>query len=196
MNSVVFLLAFLLLDKINKEDMMSNIKIFFLIGLLLCTRTVFVLPLIVYFAYLLKRESISKVLLYGTVLVVAYLMPMLPFFAMWPNEMVSQNPYLTQGGNLIPFWSIIMLCLISLLFGFKSRNFKDVMWWSAVMLAMAGFAHILWISGIYTFPKAYFGNIADISYMLFSYVFFGYIFIESGKTNTETKFGEQTVYMG
>ena len=212
-NSLVFLFYFLWLYQTIEQHPQALALPMFIGGLLLSTRTVFALPLLLFFGILLskvenvsersivenvgrgrlvrdkivenvsersKMVSLLKIVGYGVLVLVGYVLPLVPFFATWPEQMLAENPFITQGTNLIPFWVIAILAVVALGIGIGLRSYDRQLgvFYGGILLFAAGLAHLICCAATTSFTEAYINSGADISYLLFSYPFFGYVLLK------------------
>ena len=137
-------------------------------GLLFSTRTVFVLPLVVWGLYQIFTEKVPlfKIILWGVIFLLAFAATFLPFIMAYPHEFWEINPFLIQS-TLVPSVFIVIFVILAAIGSFFCRNVNDVNFFSAVLLFGIVTVHVITSACRYGFEAIIFESKADISYYLF-----------------------------
>jgi len=139
-----------------------------IIGLLLSTRNVFVIPYIVAFLYLLRSGQLcfAQVFKIGVVAVVSFALTFVPFVCNHMADFMVMNPFVIQSSFLMPLgWSLGCIAL-SVLGYFIVKNPSDVYFFSGIILFVTIVLHFVYQSLVYDFHEAFFNSRADISYFI------------------------------
>lgn len=179
-NSVLFLISlnwFLNINFKNKNQFISSAII---AGLLLSTRTIFIIPLAIYSIYYLKNKIASfKTLFIWTILIfLTFLISFLPFLIFYFEDFIQVNPFTIQSEQLLPIYYFPLLILFAIYLGYISRNKQAVIFNTGIgflITFIVYFCHTAFNEGI---ADSFFNSKADISYSLFSLPFFIYKYIE------------------
>ncbi len=167
-NAVLFLLFFTPLQNFN---LFTNKQLVFsaiIGGLIFSMRNVFILPLIVWGIYelMIKKTPIKKIILWGLIFLLTFIVTFLPFIWAYNNEFWAINPFITQS-SLVPTNWIIVFIMISIMIGFICKTFKDVQFYGTLLLF--GIVTVHFLSATYSngLARALFNSAADISYYIF-----------------------------
>lgn len=171
-NSLLFFLYFIELKKLPQ---CSNARFFGLAilgGILLSTRNVFVLPLIIWVGYVIRKQEIPLVKLFswGGCFLLSFMVTFLPFYLMDPEIALQRNPFITQGSVLLPFQYVLLFVGWAVVNSFFCKRYTDVCMQSGVLLFLTITGHVIYAlseSGI----DAYLTAGADISYYIFCFPF-------------------------
>ncbi len=152
-----------------------------LIGLMLSTRNVFVIPYIITFLYLLKCKAISikQTFFLGIVAILTFVSTFIPFIYNHIEEFKTMNPFIIQSDYLMPQYLTFICVAVSSLFVFLIRSKEDTYFYSGIALFMTisvYFVYHLLQSG---FAEAFFHSRIDISYFILSMPFLVYYFIKT-----------------
>ena len=154
-----------------------------MIGLLLSTRNVFIIPYIVLFLFVLKFRliSIKEFLQIGAVALVSFVITFLPFVMNHFDDFMKANPFVIQSSFLMPL-SYSMGC-IAISFGtfFFVKQKSDVYFYSGLILFFTILLHHLYKIGEYGFRDALMGSRADISYFILCVPFLLYYVVNIEK---------------
>lgn len=153
----------------QKELKPKNIIVLgILIGLVISTRNVFVIPFIIAFVYALKRKKINllQTAFIGLITVLTFCITFLPF--VW-NHMVDfkvMNPFIIQSSVLVPFEYTVLFILTSFVAGLFVKKTDDVYFYSGLILFGSIVTYfIYWIVRI-GLEKTFTESGADISYFI------------------------------
>jgi hypothetical protein len=154
-----------------------NLKIFNLkntiisgviIGLVISTRNVYIIPFIIAFLYSLKSNivSIKQVLLLGLFSVSTFMMTFLPFVWNHFEEFKTMNPFIVQSTFLIPFEYTLLFIGLSFVAGFLCKVVDDVYFYSSLILFISISIYLTYNIVKIGFSDSFFGSSADISYFI------------------------------
>ncbi len=145
----------------------------FILGLLLATRSIYILVLIILYLSLLWRKKISfKDLIYnGIFLTLGFVLPFIPLIAWFPHKFFVLNPFMIQSGFLIPVYYVGLFIVIAVFLSFFVRDNKDIFFYSGISLFLSILIYFLYHIFKVGFTNAYMNSIADISYFIFSVPF-------------------------
>ena len=170
-NTVLFAIYFFSLKSLKEENKISFYASALVGGLLFSTRNVFIIPLLIWGIYALRTQFRFVALLrWAIVFLFTFILTFVPVYALGPDQFFARNPFLTQGTVLLPFFWIICFLILTIGISFKVRSFRDVIFYSGVLLFLIITGHVIYAlidSGI----DAYLTAGADISYYLFCFPF-------------------------
>lgn len=171
-NTLLFALYLFNLKKLPERSGFAFYGWAVLGGILLSTRTVFVLPLIIWGMYVLIRKEISwtRIVKWGLCFIAAFVATFLPFYWMDPHTFMVLNPFITQGDVLLPFSYTVCFAGIAFIFPFFCKKYADIWFYSGLLLFLTITAYVIYAladNGVETFLT----NGADISYYLFCFPF-------------------------
>jgi hypothetical protein len=149
-------------------------------GLLLSTRSVFILPYAIFMLYELKsrRMTIKKLIITGIIMLVAIIISFLPFVINHLHDFLAMNPFLIES-SFLPFAYTICFILFSISVGLFCRNFLDVIFSCAIVLFITILIYSFYNIEKYGLHTAYLRSKIDISYFIFSAPFLIYYLIYS-----------------
>lgn len=159
-----------------------------IIGLLLSTRNVFVIPYIVAFLYLFKSGQLNfaQVFKIGVVAVITFALTFVPFVYNHLADFMVMNPFVIQSSFLMPLgWSFGCIAL-SLLGYFVVKNPADVYFFSGMILFVTIALHFVYQSLVYDFHEAFFNSRADISYFILCVPFLLYYALSQNPGRLQT----------
>jgi hypothetical protein len=149
-------------------------------GLLLATRSVFIIPYVIFIIYALRIKKIGfgSLVLYGLTGLVAFAITFLPFVVNHFNDFLAVNPFVIQSTFLVPFSYTIGFILLSVVAAFLCRSKADNFLYGGgvlfVSIAVYFFYHVAHLG----FREAYIESIVDISYFIFSAPFLLYYLLK------------------
>jgi len=159
-----------------------------LTGLLLSTRSVYVLAYIIFFlsSLLNKEDSFKKLFTFLSIALIAFIITFLPFIVYFKNDFFVMNPFIVQSSFLIPQFYTFIFILISFLFAFLVKNRIDKFFYSGLVLFTSILIYSIYNLVNYGFEMSFFDSKIDISYFIFSIPFFIMYLIESdGNKDTQ-----------
>lgn len=153
-----------------------------IIGLLISTRNVLIIPYIILSIYLLKNKiyRLSDSLKIILIIFTAFIATFLPFVVNHFQEFLEMNPFIIQSSFLMPSWLSIFCILISFLSFYFIKEKEDIFFFSGFFLfttIMIYFIYHIITDGL---NATFFGSKADISYFILCTPFFLY-YILRGK---------------
>lgn len=156
-----------------------------LIGLILSTRNVFIIPFIIAFLFSLKQEIISMktTFIIGIIAIFTFIFTFIPFVFNHFVDFTQMNPFIIQSSFLMPF-EYSFLC-VSLSFGtlFIIKNQNDVYFYSGLILFLSIVLHYVYQIKENNFNKAFYNSYADISYFILCIPFLVFYVIENENRN-------------
>jgi hypothetical protein len=176
-NGVLILFSMVYTFKsIENKSKINSISIGVIIGLLLSTRNVYVIPYIITFLFLLKNASISitKIIQIGIITLITFTLTFIPFIINHFEEFRKMNPFIIQSGYLMPFSYTLFCIALSFLTPFITKNKNDVYFFSGMVLFITILLHFTFKINQYNFDAAFFQSRADISYFILCVPFFLY----------------------
>ncbi len=168
-----FFVVITLLFFLNKYRPFLRYLVSFILGLLLATRSVYILVLIILYLSLLWQKKISfKELIYnGIFLTLGFALPFIPLIAWFPHKFFVLNPFMIQSGFLIPVYYIGFFIVIAVILSFFVKDNKDIFYYSGISLFLSILIYFFYHIFKVGFINAYINSIADISYFILSVPF-------------------------
>jgi hypothetical protein len=174
--SIVYL--FKSLENNKRHYLLSNGII---IGLLLSTRNVFVIPYIVAFLFALKYQfvSIKDTLQIGLIAFILFILTFVPFVYNHLEDFKVMNPFKIQSSSLMP----LEYCLACIALSFGTilivKQKSDVYFYSGLILFVTIVFYYVYLIKEYNFEDAFFNSQADISYFILCIPFILYYMVEN-----------------
>lgn len=167
---IVFSMLYFFKTIENKLKAKNLLLLGILIGLLLSTRNVFVIPFIVLFLYALKLNliSIKNTIYIGLIVIVTFCLTFLPFIYNHFEEFKKINPFIIQSTYLMPFSYTVFCVVLSFISFLVVKNKNDVFFYSGIILFITVIIHYIHLIGVSSFNEAFFESRADISYFILS----------------------------
>ena len=175
LNAALILLSLILL--LETAEKRLKIPIFVhgvIIGLLLSTRNVFVIPYIIVIVYLWRRNQLTflQLLKLGSVSFTAFALTFVPFVVGHAAEFMQVNPFVIQSEALMPLPMSLGCIMASVAIPFFLKDRDDVILWSGLALLLTIIAYFTYQAITKSWQNAFFGSAADISYLLLCVPFF------------------------
>lgn len=164
---VVILLNQVLFANPNNRFQFYGLAI--LTGLMLSTRSVYIVPYIIFFlpSIINKEVSLKKTTLFITVAFLAFTASFLPFIYFFPNDFYMMNPFIIQSSFLVPKTYTFIFIMLSIVFAFFVKNNADKYFYSGISLfiiiAIYSGYHLISVG----YNAAYINSDLDISYFIF-----------------------------
>lgn len=139
-----------------------------LIGLVLSTRNVFVIPFIIAFVYAMKSKKITlkETLLIGIATVIAFGITFVPFIWNHFDAFLTMNPFIIQSSFLMPFKFTLFFIFTAFIAGLYCKTENEVYLYSGIVLfCTIAFYFIYWIY-LLGYQKTFVDSFADISYFI------------------------------
>ncbi len=181
-NSVIILALIIWFSAINKSHNLSLFLNAFVAGLLLSTRSVFIIPYIIVFLYALRKKEISpgRLIIYGIIAIFAFVLTFIPFILNHFEDFMKINPFVIQSTFFIPFSYNIGFMLLAAGSSFLCKNTIDVYFYCGVTLFVSISIYFVYHIIAIGFTTSYFDSFVDISYFIFSAPFLIYYLIKTG----------------
>jgi len=182
--SLFILLALKLFQNTNKNSYDNKfILSAVLSGLLLSTRSVFILAYIVFFISALKNRemTVKSLLIYASISGAVFLFTFLPFIVFFKSDFFIMNPFIIQSSSLIPKTYILLFILMGIASSFYIKNDLDKFFYSGLSLFTSIAIYFVYHIINSGFQEAYFKSGVDISYFLFCLPFLFYYIMRINK---------------
>lgn len=150
-----------------------------IIGLLLSTRNVFVIPYIVVFLFALKdnRIKILETVYVGILSVIVFALTFIPFVWNHLSDFMTMNPFIIQSGYLMPTEYSLFCVLISFGSFWLCKEKNDVYFFSGLLLFFPIVLHYFYQILLHGFVETFFNSRADISFFILCIPFFVYYLV-------------------
>lgn len=183
LNATLVLIVLYLFLKIEHFSIKTMTIIGILIGLVLSTRNVFIIPFIIGFIYSLKfkKITIKQTIYLGLITLSTFIITFMPFVWGHFEDFKISNPFIIQSSFLIPFRYTLLFISFSFFAGYFSKTKNDVYFFSALTLFISICFYILYWIIETSLQKTIFESGSDISYFILCVPFclFSLIQIES-----------------
>lgn len=164
------MVIFVLYHHINMQnyDKKNIIITGVLIGLVISTRNVLVIPFIITFVFQLKKRFIKpiQILFIGMVAGTTFIISFLPFVYNHIDDFQIMNPFIIQSTALVPFQYTMLFLFFAFISGLVCRSINDVFCYSGLVLFVSIFIYFLYHFSLVGFQKTFFDSFADISYFI------------------------------
>lgn len=176
---ILFLMDYFL--RVPQNNTLKIVVFSLLAGLLLSTRSVYIIVYIVFFiSGLINKEYKFKHLLFiGLIALSGFILTFLPLLIFFKNDFFVMNPFTIQSSFLVPQIYVLAFIIITIILTFTVRNNADKFFISGISL----FFSIL-IYACYSVYKClstghFYENCVDISYFIFCVPFFTFYLTSS-----------------
>ncbi len=178
-NSVLILFSMVYILEQQEFNTKNSVVSGILVGLLLSTRNVFIIPYIITFLYLLRinKINIKQLTLIGIISITAYVVTFLPFIIGHYNDFLVMNPFIIQSSFFIPPAYTLGFILIAIVVSFFCKRNEDVYFFSSLSLFVSILIYFMYHVIHSGFYSSYFESIVDISYFIFCIPFLMYFTI-------------------
>ncbi|NEN22022.1 hypothetical protein G3O08_00700 [Cryomorpha ignava] len=169
--SFTTLLLFVLMAFLNLER--SQTTRFYILailtGILLSTRSVYILAYFIFFISSLTNREITfkRLFLFLSIAVLAFGASFLPFIIFFKDEFAMMNPFIIQSSFLVPTFYTAIFMLISIVLAFFVKNKIDKLFYSGLSLFIAIFIYSVYHIVNFGYEKSYMNSNVDISYFIF-----------------------------
>lgn len=172
--SILVLLA--LNEFINFENK-NNLKFYILailIGFMLSTRSIYILPYIVFFLSSLINKIIpfKNLVLFLFIALISFATTFVPFLIYFYDDFFVMNPFIIQSSFLIPKYYTLIFMFMAIGLAFLVKNKNDNFFFSGLILFIAILIYAIYHLVISGYEVAYLGSKIDISYFIFCIPFF------------------------
>lgn len=166
------LMAFEQIPKTKFDRKLRNNAV--LCGLLLSTRSVFIVGYILYYLSSLERGNYLVYLKYYLLAFTSFVAPLAAVYLIWPNIFLQINPFLVQSEFLLPSWIIYLYLIMCVVIALVLRWAKDLSFYTGWMLfglVMLYFGYHIDNEGL---EETFFDSRGDLSYFIFCVPFLLY----------------------
>lgn len=165
-------LTLLVLHEFSKLDTQNFRKftgIAILTGLLLSTRSVYILPYIIFFLSSLVRREIAfrRFVLFTSIAIAAFVASFIPILWGYNDEFFTMNPFIIQSSFLVPELYTLFFILISVMLSLFVKSNKDKFFYSGLSLFIAIMIYSIYHVSTIGFQESFFESRVDISYFIF-----------------------------
>ncbi|PKP24855.1 MAG: hypothetical protein CVU03_10665 [Bacteroidetes bacterium HGW-Bacteroidetes-2] len=184
---IVFSLIYILKQKMFSTKKIIGIGV--LIGLLLSTRNVFIIPYIIAFLFIwrTKRIRFKQLILLGFISLIVFIITFLPFVLGHFEDFKIINPFLIQSSFLIPFGYTVFFIVLAIFLSLLCKKNADVYFYSGITLFISISIYFLYHSKHSGFYTTYFESAGDISYFILCTPFLLYFILTGLNQNAESK---------
>ena len=168
--------ALLVLNEFINLDNKNNLKFYglaILTGLMLSTRSVYILPYIIFFLSSLINNEITfkRLFLFLLVALIAFTSTFIPFVYFFPSDFFKMNSFIIQSSFLVPKFYILIFIAISVLLSFWVKNKTDKLFYSGFSLFIAILIYSIYHVVNYGIEVSFFKSKIDISYYILCLLF-------------------------
>lgn len=180
--------ALLVLSEFKNLDKKSILKFYgiaILTGFMLSTRSVYILPYIIFFLSSLvnKEITLKRFLIFVSLASLAFFSTFIPFIWVFESDFFTMNPFIIQSSFLIPKFYTLLFIFISILLTFLVKNKTDKFFYSGFSLFISILIYSIYHIVKYGFEISFFNSKVDISYFIFCIPFFvKYLMLNKNKT--------------
>ncbi len=163
--ALLVLNAFIYLDK---KDKIKFYVLAVLTGFMLSTRSVYVLPYIVFFLSSLihKEVALKRMFLFIFIAFLSFLSTFLPLVWVFYDDFFTMNPFIIQSSFLVPKFYIIFFVLIAVLLSLLVKNKNDKFFYSGISLFIAILIYSFYHIANHGLEVALIDSKIDISYFI------------------------------
>lgn len=190
------ILVLLVLNEFIHFDNKKILKFYglaLLTGLMLSTRSVYILPYIIFFLSSLINNEITfkKLFLFLLIALIAFISTFIPFIYFFYSDFFIMNPFIIQSSFLVPKFYTLIFIVISILFAFLVKTKTDKFFYSGLSLFIAILIYAIYHLFNYGYEESYINSKIDISYFIFCIPFLIKYLMENNDkdekiTNTNT----------
>lgn len=158
------------------------------IGLLLSTRNVFVIPYIVAFLYLLKFNKINfwQIVQIGVIAGCIFVLTFIPFIINHFRDFMQMNPFVIQSDYLMPKYLSITCILLTFPVYFLLKSRKDVIFYGNLMLFFTILVYFIYQTTRHGLSKAILDSKIDVSYFILGMPFLLFYLIQNLENESGT----------
>lgn len=185
--SFTTILLFVLIGFINlKSSQKTRFYILaILTGLLLSTRSVYIMVYFVFFISSLTNREITfkRLFIFLLIAALAFISSFIPFIIFFKDEFLTMNPFIIQSSFLVPTIYTVIFILISIALAFFVRSKSDKFFYSGLSLFIAIFIYSIYHLVNFGYQESYINSNVDISYFIFCMPFLIMYLLESEDHN-------------
>lgn len=167
--SVFALLALHLFATLKDKKSATFYLIAILTGVMLSTRSVFILTYIIFFVsnFIKKEWAFKRLFVFVLIAMLSFFATFLPFVLFYENDFFTMNPFIIQSSFLIPKIYTILFMMMALLFSFIVKNTLDKYFYSGLTLFLAILIYSIYHIVLEGVEVAYMNSKIDLSYFIF-----------------------------
>lgn len=186
LNSTLVLFVLFYYLNIEKLEPKTILIAGFLMGLVISTRNVLVIPLIIAFVYQLKKQLIkpSQLLLLGIVTASTFCATFLPFVYNHIEAFRTINPFIIQSTALVPFQYTLLFLFFAFISGLFCKSNYEIYFYSGLVLFVSINIYFTYHISLVGFQKTFFESEADISYFILCVPFCLFDILSTKNNNT------------
>lgn len=156
-----------------------------LTGLLLSTRSVYIMVYFIFFISSLTNREITfkRLFIFLSIAVLAFAFSFIPFIVFFKDEFFKMNPFIVQSSFLIPSFYTVIFILISILLAFLVKTKIDKYFYSGLSLFIAILIYSIYHLVNFGYEESYIHSNVDISYFIFCIPFLVLYLLESEAQN-------------
>ncbi len=162
----------LVLNEFISLDNKNNLKFYgiaVLTGLILSTRSVYILPYIIFFLSSLinKEVAFERLFFFVSFASLAFLSTFIPFIWVFQIDFFTMNPFIIQSSFLVPKFYTLLFILISIILALLVKNKTDKFFYSGISLFVSILIYSIYYIVNYGIESSFFSSKIDISYFIF-----------------------------
>jgi len=159
---------------LNNKNTLKFYGLALLTGLMLSTRSVYILPyMIIFLSSLINKEiTFKKLFFFLSIALIAFISTFLPFMYFFSSDFFTMNPFIIQSSFLVPKYYTFIFILISILLAFLVKNKTDKFFYSGLSLFIAILIYAIYHLLNYGHETSHISSKIDISYFIFCIPFF------------------------
>lgn len=140
-----------------------------LTGLMLSTRSIYILVYVIFFLPLVIRKGVQfkRVFILIFIAFLAFLSSFLPFIISFPDEFIKMNPFVIQSSFLIPEIYTLIFIVLAVVLAFFVKSNSDRIFYSGMSLFISILIYSIYHIARLGFDKAFIESKIDISYFIF-----------------------------
>jgi len=177
--SVLIMLSMNYYINLNKESKLKLYLFALIAGLLLSTRSVYIIVYIVFFFsdILNKKLNFKQLLIIGCFVFIGFSLTFLPILIFFRTEFFIMNPFTIQSSFIVPQIYVLAFLLVTTLLTFTVKTNSDKFFISGLSLFISIFIYACYAVFDNGLHAAIFGNSIDISYFIFCVPFLLYFLL-------------------
>ena len=193
--TILVLLVLNEFTNLNNKNTFKFYGLALLTGLMLSTRSVYILPYIIFFLSSLINNEITfkKLFFFLSIALISFIATFIPFIYFFYNDFFTMNPFIIQSSFLVPKTYILIFILISILLAFLVKNKTDKFFYSGLSLFIAILIYAMYHIFNYGYEASYMNNKIDISYFIFCIPFLIKHLMEHNKKEENNNKSQQDI---
>ncbi len=138
-------------------------------GLMLSTRSVYIMPYIIYFFPILFQRKIrpGSFFVFSGIAILSFLLSFVPFIVFFPDEFCQMNPFIIQSTFLVPLSYTVIFISITIVLSFFVKNSHAKFFYSGLSLFIGVLIYSLYHISRVGLEWAFMQSKIDISYFIF-----------------------------